>query len=227
VRDETERRLEDADTAALVARIQGGADEQFADLYERYFDRVYAYLRVLLRDSHEAEDAAQQVFTNVFEALPRYEKRAQPFRAWLFTIARNHGLKRLQQRARQEPVEEEALARHSAREQPSEDMDLRVLGWISDSDLMLFLERLPVPQRQVLTLRFMLDLTTAEIAEVLERTPSDIRALQSRALRFLRQRLVAISRRSEARERSRITRRFRQAPVLRLRRFALTARARA
>ncbi|MGH2957625.1 MAG: RNA polymerase sigma factor [Solirubrobacterales bacterium] len=215
-------REEDADTARLVARIQEGADEKFATLYERYFDRVYAYLRVLLRDSHEAEDATQQVFTQVLEALPRYEKREAPFRAWLFTIARNHGLRRLRQRRRVEPLEEEETIE---RRRPGEpEQELPALNWISDGDLMLFLERLPEPQRQVLMLRFMLDLSTDEIARVLERTPSDVRALQSRALRFLRQRLTALGRRSEFGGRARISRRFRQAPVLRLRRFALTAR---
>ena len=53
---------EDADTARLVPRFQAGETELFARLYERYFDRVYAYLHIVLKESHEVEDATQDVF---------------------------------------------------------------------------------------------------------------------------------------------------------------------
>src|SRR4051794_15827870 len=102
---------EDLDTARLVTRIQAGDRDGYAELYMRYFDRVYGYLRMLLRDSHEAEDVTQQVFLRVLEALPKYERRRQPFRAWLFTIVRNHALTNLNKRQRFQLVEPEELDR--------------------------------------------------------------------------------------------------------------------
>ncbi|MDX6663784.1 MAG: polymerase sigma-70 factor, subfamily [Solirubrobacterales bacterium] len=215
--------LEDLDTAGVVIAFQAGDRDAFGELYRRYFDRVYGYLRVLLKDRHAAEDGAQQIFTQIFEALPRYERRSQPFRAWLFTIVRNYAVDRLRRDNRIDVVDPEDLRRRQDEVAP-ENGETETLNWLTDSDLLLFVERLPVAQRQALLLRYMLGLSGAEVARVLERTPSDVRVLQSRALRFLRQRLTAVGRAPAVRrDRAGLQRRFRQAPVLRLRRFALGA----
>jgi RNA polymerase sigma-70 factor (ECF subfamily) len=191
--------LEDSDTARLVARIQAGDHDLFAQLYLRYFDRVYSYLRILMRDDHEAEDAAQQVFMRVMDGLPRYERRSQPFRAWLFVIVRN-------------------LAHRYA---SSADADLGALDWINDREILMLIERLPLTQRQVLLLRFMLDLTHAETAAVLGRTPNEIRKAQGRALSFLRTRLTSLGRRTQRSGPAGFRRPLTQVRVLRQRRYAL------
>jgi RNA polymerase sigma-70 factor (ECF subfamily) len=217
---------EDRDTAALVARIQAGEHHLFADLYTRYFDRVYGYLRIALRNPADAEDVAQQVFASVLVALPRYEHREeQPFRGWLFTIVRNHTLKHLRRKGGAELVDSEGVASELDARQRSEPAELQALGWISDPELILFIERLPLAQRQVLLLRYGLDFTHAQIAEILGRSPSDVRALQTRAQSFLRQRLAALEVGAGVRRRDRPLRRCpRQAPVIRMRRWALTSR---
>ncbi|MDX6653173.1 MAG: hypothetical protein QOJ38_1954 [Solirubrobacterales bacterium] len=216
--------LEDLDTARLVTRIQAGASAEFATLYSRYFDRVYGYLRVLLNDRHEAEDAAQQVFMQVLEALPRYERRGQPFRAWLFVAVRNLALYQLRKLRRAEAQDPAEIDRSRENGSATEELDLSAIGWISDNDLLLFVERLPLPQRQVLLLRFMLDLPSKEIASILERSPEDVRMLQARALRFLNTRLSALGRGPQTGPRIRSRQYLRQAPVLRGRRFALLRR---
>jgi RNA polymerase sigma-70 factor (ECF subfamily) len=213
-------RAEDIDTARLVARIQGGEQELFSQLYQRYFDRVYSYLRIVMRDDHEAEDGAQQVFLQVLNALPRYERqRGRPFRAWLFVIVRNYAIYQLRKHSRIELSDPATMPEEAS---VVDDESPGSLGWISDRELLMFVERLPLAQRQVLVLRFMLDLTHKEIAEVLGRSPEDVRILSHRALHFLRDRLTAIGREPErdaVRERSKVY--LRQRTVLRARRFAL------
>jgi RNA polymerase sigma-70 factor (ECF subfamily) len=185
----------------------------------RYFDRVYTYLRVALNDAHDAEDATQQVFTKVFEALPRYQRTRAPFRGWLFIIVRNHAISTLNKRSRFRPMENEEIDRYV---EPIEDDrgGLPALEWITDREVLMFVERLPLPQRQVLMLRYMLDLTQREVATVLGRTPEDVRALQSRALRYMRDRMTALGR-TPSRRRGPMVNCPRKATVLRARRFAL------
>ena len=174
---------EDAETARLVMRLQAGEEDLFERLYERYFDRVYAYLYVTLQDAHEAEDAVQEVFMRVLEALPRYERRDVPFRAWLFRIVRNSGINRLRKRRQLTVESPDRIARQveTAGEvtEPSPD-------WFGDRRLVALIERLPLAQRQVIVLRYMLELTNNEIAQLLGRKPDAVRQLHQRAMRFLR-----------------------------------------
>jgi RNA polymerase sigma factor (sigma-70 family) len=221
-RDPKELRAEDAGTAQLVARIQNGEQDLFAGLYERYFDRVYGYLRVALKDIHEAEDATQQVFIKVFEALPAYEARSQPFRAWLFTIARNHARDLFVKRSRVDVVEPNDMERRS-KPPADEEAGRRILDWVSNQDLIVLIDRLPEAQRQVLALRYMLGFEPREIAEILEVSANHVSVLHYRALGFLRDRLTALGH-EPRHERNRMRGYLRKTPVLRLRRFALERR---
>ncbi|MDX6662461.1 MAG: polymerase sigma-70 factor, subfamily [Solirubrobacterales bacterium] len=224
--DATAQQLEDLDTARLVTRFQAGDRDAFATIYSRHFDRVYGYLKVAVKSSHEAEDLAQQVFMNLFEALPRYERRKQPFRAWLFVLVRNQAISSLRKHNNID-VEDPAQLdrrREGAGLNGGEDT-LPVLDWITDRDLMIFVERLPLPQRQVLLLRYMLDLSNNQIAEILDRTPMDVGKLHHRAFTFLRDRLQAVGRAPEQRHHpAQWRRRTTRVQVLRSRRFALTWR---
>ena len=214
--------VEDERTARIVARFQAGDRDAFGELYLRYFDRVYNYLRLMLRDPHGAEEATQDVFIKALGALPEYRHRAEPFRAWLFVIARNVAVRELRIAGRLEPMDPAELDRH--REETGEDEELEVpaLEWISDPDLVLFVERLPLPQQQVLAMRYLLGLGTSEIAAILGETPNQVAVLQSRALKVLRERLSAIGRGPlERRPESGMSRWPKQATVLRKRRFSL------
>lgn len=215
------RVAEDADTDRLIARIQRGDVRAFDCLYMRYFDRVYAYARVALRDEHEAEDVAQQVFGNVIEALPRYEVRTgTPFRSWLFRITRNVVLRTLQRTGRLSPQEPAEIEQRLERPVPEAPLGLE---WLSDVDLASQVERLPLSQRQVILLRYVFEMNTREIAAALERTPVAVRMLEHRAMRALEARLAAIRRGwgGQGQFRTPATRRLRLPPVATARRLAL------
>ena len=78
--------VEDED---LVARAAESDQAAFAQLYERYFDRVHDLLSRMLRNRDDAEDAAQGTFTKMLSALPTRPPHTS-FRAWLFTPREKH-----------------------------------------------------------------------------------------------------------------------------------------
>lgn len=220
-RDGNQLDPEDIEAGRLVARLKAGDRTAFGELYELYVGRVYTFLRLLLRDRHEAEDAAQEVFLKVFQAIPRYEQTERPFRAWLFTAVKNHALNVLEKHGRISPEEPDRISRRVERATAEWENGLAILDWITDRDLVLFIERLPLPQRQVLLLRYMLDLSDAQIAAVLDRNRGEVRMIQHRALAYLRQRLRAIGRGPEAERGVPMERVRRKGNVIRARRYAL------
>src|SRR5882757_6583922 len=77
---------------------------RFADLYERYFELVYAYIARRLRDRNEAEDVTAEVFHRALRSLPRFKWTGAPFAAWLFRISANMIADRAQRVARERTV---------------------------------------------------------------------------------------------------------------------------
>lgn len=212
---------EDVEADRLIVRMQRGDMSAFDALYSRYFDRVYAYARVALRDSYEAEDVTQQVFSNVIQALPRYQVRQDSsFRAWLFRITRNMVLRTASRNGRCQPQEPAELDRRLESRVPDEPFNLE---WLSDKDLAMLVERLPLAQQQVVLLRYVFEFKTVEIAEALERTPVAVRMLEHRAMRGLEARLHAIRGTTGSCDRTSMLARVRPMPVLFRRRLALQA----
>src|SRR5262245_60443129 len=62
---------------------------RFADLYERHFDRVYAFVARRAGGRADAEDLTAEVFHRALANMDRFEWRGAPFLVWLLQIARN------------------------------------------------------------------------------------------------------------------------------------------
>lgn len=93
---------------ALVARASSGDRDAMAELYNRHFDGVYDFVRRMMRDADEAADVVQDVFLKAMTAMGSL-KKGERFRSWLFSIAHNTALNRLekQERITRPPVGEE------------------------------------------------------------------------------------------------------------------------
>ncbi len=92
--------MPDADERLLVEAAQRDPS-RFAALYERHFDRVYAYVVHRVRDRDAAEDVTSEVFHKALAGLRRYEWRGAPFGAWLIRIAANAIIDRSKRVARE------------------------------------------------------------------------------------------------------------------------------
>jgi RNA polymerase sigma-70 factor (ECF subfamily) len=160
----------------------------FATLYRRYLDRVYGYAFYQLGDHHDAEDATERIFLAALRALPDFRDQGSTFRAWLFRIAHNTIANAHRSRARRRT---EPLPDDFQRAAPNADPAGQVAVADELREVRRVVAQMPEDRRQVILLRFVDDLSTAEIAEVLDRSPGAVRVLLHRSLRDLAARLDA------------------------------------
>lgn len=170
-----------ADDATLIARAQAGEAEAFGELYRRYLDPIYRYLRVRTGDAQEAEDLAEAVFLRAFQALGRYRERGWPFSAFLYQTARNALVDHY--RSQREVVALDQAAEEAA---GAEALDEQVERRQQLEQVRTGLDRLKPDHREVIILRVVLELPTATVARWMQRSEGAIRVLLFRALEALR-----------------------------------------
>ena len=140
----------------------------------------YCYYR--LGDREESEDAASVVFIKALGHLSQFAERGDSFRTWLFRIAHNEIADRYRQRARHPelPLDPELSLRDPA--SPLEDA---AIAMDTRARLRHLLTQLPPREQSVLELRTA-ELSTREIADVLQISEQSVRTAQSRAVSRLR-----------------------------------------
>jgi RNA polymerase sigma factor (sigma-70 family) len=217
--------LEDVEAARLICLSQAGDQAALQALYVSSFDHVYTFLHLALGDAEIAEELTNEVFGEVIDDLPEFQIANEPFRVWIARIMLARGeAHQVGQRLLSGPaIEPDPVApelRHGAE---SESEGLAPINALTDAELVLLIERLPVTQRQVLMLRYQMGLSIGEIAGVSGMSPDAVRQYHARALEVLDGKMSFLSRPSRSASRNSMTRLRRLGPVLRERKYAMSA----
>jgi RNA polymerase sigma-70 factor (ECF subfamily) len=157
-----------ADEHRLIVAAQQGDRSAFAQLIERYWDRLYRWLYHLTRDRHTAEDLVQESFLKAFAGLKKFQAGTN-FAAWLFRIAHNNFANQCRASARSR----EALPENVPDSQPG-PLD-RAASAEALHNLGRAIQRLPAEFRAALLLRVEEGLSFRQIAEVLDLTEETAR----------------------------------------------------
>lgn len=171
------------DDAALVIRAKTD-NEAFGALYERYVEKIYKYIYYRTGNHQDAEDLTSAVFQRAMNHIASYDERGVPFQAWLYRIAHNLVANWHRDRSRRKiiPLEEFVSGGLSfdAPDSAAEDKEER-------NQLLAAINRLPEERQQLLYLKFIANLSNAEVGEILERTEGAIKSLYHRTLIGLRE----------------------------------------
>ena len=181
--------MADLTDEALMVMFQKGNLCAFERLFERYRIPLFSFLFRLLHFQREsAEDILQDIFIKLAKAKDLYDPRS-PFRPWIYTIARNHGLNHLRSRAAvsaKNTVSFDALTASTPDRPPHELADRDdTFGTVAAKDdqeqLEQIIDRLPTPAREIFLLHALEGLKHAEVAQVLQMNPATVRTHYHRA----------------------------------------------
>jgi len=175
-----------ADTDARLLRLLAkDVDSAFEELIRSHKDRLYSGIRRLVGDPDLASDLSQDTFIRAYKALCSYPPsriRQLKLRGWLWSIALNvvRSNARLQgRRPRQSQLSVELIADMSS--QP----EIRALNSADEKWWRNELEQLPVHQRNAVVLRYVGDLSYAEIAAATKRPIGSVKSDVHRGLTVL------------------------------------------
>ncbi len=170
------------DDEVLIKAIAGDK-EAFGILYERYVSRIYTYIYYRTGNMHDAEDLTARVFYRAIEHIVRYRQRGVPFSAWLYRIAHNLVANWHRDRQRRQEVPIEDVVNLQARIDPPE---LTMMNSMDMDRLMKVIQTLTPERQELIILKFVQEMSNAEIGRIMSRSEGAIKSLYHRTLLSLR-----------------------------------------
>lgn len=172
------------DEAALIARSRGGDANAYACLVQKHQEVAFRTAYACTGNAADAEDAAQEGFVKAYRALGRFRDGA-PFRPWLLAIVANEARNR-----RRSATRREALVLRAGRDRTAGDAaqspEAAVLATERREMLAAALGRLNDRDREIIVLRYLLELSEEETAAAAGCRVGTVKSRLSRAMERLR-----------------------------------------
>jgi RNA polymerase sigma-70 factor, ECF subfamily len=165
----------------LVKRTRQGYGNAFGELYDRYFDQLYRYVYFRVSNRHDAEDLTETVFLRTLEAILNKKKNIKNFKAWLFRSAHNILVDHYRTQKYHADIDEVEYQPEMINKTDETTLD--------GSDRKLLREaiiKLEPALQQVISYRFIAELSYAETSEIMGLKENHLRVLQHRALKQLK-----------------------------------------
>jgi len=181
--------------ADLMLRVKDGDDAAFEYLAEKYRRPMLGFMYRVTRNTHIAEELAQEVFLRVYRARATYNAEAK-FSTWLYRIASNLSVNYLRDTKHERP--EMAVSLDEPDEETGTTLDLAdksldaehvILRRERLAAIKRHVQALPERQRNAVLMHKYQDMDYRQIAEVLNISESATKSLLFRAYETLRERL--------------------------------------
>lgn len=155
--------------------------DEFAGYYEKHKTAIFNYILYRIGfNKYTAEDLTSDIFLKAFEHFDSYD-RARPFKTWIFTIAHNHLVNYYTSRKVTLPLEEAIeVVKEESTIKENTDRDMAVAKMLN------LVSELPEQQQEIVTMKYVNDMTNEEIAAALDKEEGAIRTALSRAIATLR-----------------------------------------
>lgn len=182
--------VQELDDREILVLASQGDQEAFGALYARYVERIFNYVYYRTGNVHDAEDLTARVFYRALHHIQHYTDRGVPFSAWLYRIAHNLIANWHRDRSRHQEIPlDDAPTLHYKGQAPE-----AALMQGQDQDALLKLIRhLPAERQQLLILKFVEQMSNAEIGQIMGRSEGAVKSLYHRTLLALRDDLEGVN----------------------------------
>ena len=155
----------------LLEAYRAGNPDAISVLISRHSQRVYDYIRMLVKDADLADDLFQETFVKAVRVIDqgRYTDQGR-FLSWVMRIAHNQVIDHFRSQRKDHVINEsEAGYDILGTQRLSEgSVEERMVGEQIEADLRRLIEQLPDEQREVVKMRYYGNLSFKEIAEQTE-----------------------------------------------------------
>ena len=165
----------------LLEGAQRYDPKALADIFDAYYDRIYSYVYRRIGQPGLCEDLAGEVFVRLLEAIKAGRGPRTNLLAWLYRVAHNLVVDHYRRKGKMttQTLEDWLV---SVPDNPTRNVELDALrGQLREA-----LSRLTEEQQQVIVLKFVEDLSNAQVGIIMGKPEGAIKSLQHRALAALR-----------------------------------------
>lgn len=183
---ETDAAQRDADIVGLLR--DGQAHQAFESLVQRYESKVFHLCLAMLRDSHSAQDIAQDSLLRVWRSLSSYNAGTAALSTWIYAIARNRCLTELARRKQAGALRDDAATWDAIEQLPAAapDHDAGALTLLRQ-----MVDALPKPYQTCLKLYYFEEHSVDQVAAMLDLPQGTVKTHLHRARHALYQALQA------------------------------------
>lgn len=160
----------------------------FGKLYTRYVDKIYNYIYYRTGSVKDAEDLTGKVFFKAMSHIKGYKHMGLPFSAWLYRIAHNLVANYHRDRSKKKEISLDNIA-GQALPQRSPQPETHVVRNQEVEDLLNTIRDLADNRQELLILKFIDQLSNAEIGQIMRKTEGAIKSLYHRTLLELREKM--------------------------------------
>jgi len=161
--------------------------DAFADVYEQFFPRLFAYVYGRVHNVHLTEDLVADVFERAYVKIDSLRSE-EAFSTWLFAIARNAIISHGRKYGRESVVDHDVL-KDIAPARASVESEILMREEISQ--VARLVRELPQREQDIIALKFDAELSNTQISEIMELSEPNVRVILFRTLRKLRQMMAA------------------------------------
>lgn len=183
-------KVQELDDREILNLASQGDQEAFGVLYARYVERIFNYVYYRTGNVHDAEDLTARVFYRALHHIQHYTDRGVPFSAWLYRIAHNLIANWHRDRSRHQEIPlDDAPTLHYKGEPP----EVALMQGQDRDALLKLIRHLPAERQHLLILKFVEQMSNAEIGQIMGRSEGAVKSLYHRTLLALRDDLEGVN----------------------------------